>query len=379
MNKAKSKILLISHDATRTGAPILLLNLAKALNDEFEVSFLLKNGGAIQSDFEKQGHTHLVNKKLRKLRGIKLFNKILNRLSVKDEYDLSGINWDSYDIIISNTITNGDILKQIRNVFKGSIVSYIHELEMATKLFTTSANLKSLITHSSAFLVPAQAVKQYLVNGLHIEESKIDILHYYIPADNLTYQENEAHSANFVVGGVGTSDWRKSPDLFVTIAKLLFTKQPEAKISFKWKGASLGNLEMQRLMYDLKKSNLEDKVSFIESSSSVNDFYKTIDLFLLTSREDPYPLVVLEAASHQHPTICFDNTGGAPEFVNAAGAGHVSPYLDLNNAVDQILYYYNNPLQLKLEGDKVKEQVTKTHNSKFYIKEQFKAAVEKLK
>jgi glycosyltransferase involved in cell wall biosynthesis len=378
MSKAKRKILLISHDATRTGAPILLLNLAKALKDDYEVSFLLKNGGAIQGDFEQQGHTVLVKRKLQRYRKIKGFNKIASYFKLADDYDLSGINWESYDIIISNTITNGDILQQIRKTFNGPIFSYVHELEMATRLFTTTAQLQNLIKYSSAFLVPAQAVKQFLITKLGVDESKIALLHYYIPSATGVNQQESKSTDEFIVGGVGTSDWRKSPDLFVTIAKLLFAKQPDAKIKFNWKGASTGNLEMQRLQYDLKKSGLEDKVSFIPSSSSVNDFYKTIDLFLLTSREDPYPLVVLEAASYHHPTICFANTGGAPEFVQAAGAGHISPYLDLNNAVDKILFYYNNQEQLKLEGTQVKKELDETHNSTGYIKAHFEAAIKKL-
>lgn len=56
------KILLISHDATRTGAPILLLNLADALSTDkrFSISFMLKRrDGALIADFEKIGRAHV--------------------------------------------------------------------------------------------------------------------------------------------------------------------------------------------------------------------------------------------------------------------------------------------------------------------------------
>jgi glycosyltransferase involved in cell wall biosynthesis len=378
MQKTKVKLLFISHDATRTGAPILLLNLAKALKDDYEIDFLLKRGGVLESEFKSAGNTYLLKSKLQSFSKYKIVKKIAQRLVTDNGYDLSGINFDLYDVIISNTVTNGDILADIRKTFSGKIISYIHELEMATGFFTTNQQLQNLLKYSSAYLVPARAVKQHLVDNLQIDEKKIDILHYYIPPANVAAAHNQAGKNSFVVGGVGTSDWRKSPDLFITIAGLLFARQPNAKIEFKWKGASPNSLEMQRLNYDLKKSGLQDKVSFISSSASVNDFYEQIDLFLLTSREDPYPLVVLEAAGYNHPTICFDGAGGAPEFVMAAQGGHISPYLNLDDVVTQILVYYNNPDQLKAEGEKVKSKLNETHHNIAYIKTQFETAIKNL-
>jgi glycosyltransferase involved in cell wall biosynthesis len=54
-----------------------------------------------------------------------------------------------------------------------------------------------------------------------------------------------------------------------------------------------------------------------------------MDVFALPSREDPFPLVMLEAATHGLPTVCFAQAGGAPEFVGA-DAGVVVPYLDVD-------------------------------------------------
>jgi hypothetical protein len=53
------------------------------------------------------------------------------------------------------------------------------------------------------------------------------------------------------------------------------------------------------------------------------------DLFCLVSREDPFPLVVLEAAALGKPTVCFQQAGGTPEFC-ALGGGIAVPYLDVD-------------------------------------------------
>jgi len=53
-----------------------------------------------------------------------------------------------------------------------------------------------------------------------------------------------------------------------------------------------------------------------------------MDIFALTSREDPFPLVMLEAAAIKLPMVCFAQSGGGPEFAEIGG-GLVVPYLDV--------------------------------------------------
>jgi glycosyltransferase involved in cell wall biosynthesis len=53
-----------------------------------------------------------------------------------------------------------------------------------------------------------------------------------------------------------------------------------------------------------------------------------MDVFALTSREDPFPLVMLEAGACHVPTVCFARAGGGPEFVVDKPA-LVAPFLDV--------------------------------------------------
>src|SRR5262249_48407495 len=54
------------------------------------------------------------------------------------------------------------------------------------------------------------------------------------------------------------------------------------------------------------------------------------------SREDPFPLVCLEAAALGVPVVCFEGAGGIREFVEN-DAGFVVPYLDVRGAADAIV------------------------------------------
>lgn len=363
----KKTILIISHDCSRTGAPILLLNLAKILKADYDIHFLLKYGGELESKFETIAKTYKLYDSFDK----NYFYRIKNRIIKPKKFNnLKQLSWNNYDLVISNTITNGDLLPTIRKNYRGKIISYIHELEMATNYFTSTQNLNQLIVNSDFYFVPSLAVKNHLLSNLNINVSKIRYLPYYIPDDSKLSIKAKSPTSQFIVGGSGTIDWRKSPDQFINVAISLFKKRPDAHIRFRWKGATDG-IELDRLNYDIRKSNLINKISFTESSNHMDEFFSEIDIFLLTSREDPYPLVVLEAANRHIPTICFEGAGGATEFVNMSDGGATIPYMDTEATAEKILLYFDNYSLRNAKGNNAKIFLANTHQDQKHIKKIF--------
>ena len=374
------KILLISHDATRTGAPILLLNLADALSTDkrFSISFMLKRrDGALIADFEKRGPVYSPEIKVSRLfriPGIKRVIKPRRFSAATLKKALLGV-----DVVISNTITNGDLLPEIRRFYHGPVFSYIHELGMAALAFTNDQDIANLIVHTDRYLAPCYAVKQFLCEKLRIAADTIDILPYYIPPvqapeANRTTPEDLAELPGFVVGGAGTTDWRKGADLFVAVARQLSRTE---NISFRWKGAMAGSQDLKRLEHDIQLAGLTGKVTFLPASPDVDSFFAGIDLFLLTSREDPYPLVMLEAAGHGVPTVCFDGAGGAPEFVEG-DSGSTVAYLELNEMADAITRISRDRKNLRQKGEAARTKVRQRHQHIEPIVAAFETAILKL-
>lgn len=366
------KYLLISHDATRTGAPILLLNLAKLIlkKEPNSVAFLLKNGGVLQPDFIAIGPTYYANQKV--------VHSFFSRFNIHRKTTITDpLFLDQFDYIISNTITNGDILHIIRKNFKGKIVTYIHELEIASKTYTTSNEISVVMESSNSFWVPSTLVKDFIINTFKITTDRIAIMPYSIRASFSEKLKTESHLKPFVVGGCGTVDWRKGPDLFLFVAKRVLEKRQNAKIFFKWVGASNG-IELERLNYQIRKLNIADKIIFETTESDLSYFYNSIDLFLLTSREDPYPLVVLEAASYGVPTLCFDAVCGSKDFINESNGGSIVPFLDIESMADSILHYYDSNELLTLQGTNAKMHLSKTHSDDNYVYSEFKNHLSKI-
>ena len=121
------KILVITHEASFGGAPILLLRLMRLLKDEgYIFNTLVMQDGPLYKEFDAISAQCAVYKKVKKNVRERIKAKVLGNENIPEKL-LEGI-----DCIFSNTIVNGKVLKE-KNVFSSiPVVSYIHELGTST-------------------------------------------------------------------------------------------------------------------------------------------------------------------------------------------------------------------------------------------------------
>ena len=107
------------------------------------------------------------------------------------------------------------------------------------------------------------------------------------------------------------------------------------------------------------------------------DYYEVLNLVALTSREDPFPVAMLEAASSGLPIVCFDNAGGAPEFVQQ-DAGIVVPYIDIERMADACVRILgDDELRMRL-GASAKRKVETFYSPEQQMAKQLKVIEEAL-
>lgn len=370
------KILFISHDATRTGAPTLLLNLIKLLityPDKIQITVIIKNGfnfhNLLINDFEKLCPT-VVWREMQNDFNIKQSFNLAKRISINRKDKTVKKLLKETDYIISNTLTNGDFISYYKENITKPMFCYAHELEIATMSYTSENDLKTVLEKTSYYFSPSNAITSHLIKNLNINNLKIHPLNYFFSPSMPDLNSKRTNSDTFNVGIVGTLDWRKGSDIFSVIVFALFNKYPTAKINFLWKGANLNSIDYKRIIYELKKINYLEKVQFQYSSSEMNQFYESIDVLLLPSKEDPYPLVVLEAANYKKPTICFDKAGGASEFINN-DCGSVIPYLNINLLVEELYSYYLNHSKCQERGNNAFNKYKSRHMNDRIVASQF--------
>lgn len=374
------KILFIGHEASRSGAPILFLRLIKTLKEKFDAEpvILLKKGGALKEKFEGLGETlilrelsedhekYLLLKVVKKLNGL-VFGKQNVYHHNKIKRSLRNV-----DLVFVNTITCGNLLRQLPLATGTKIVTYVHELKVATRSLTNREDVDFLLDKSSIVAVPSKAVHDFLASEYSFDHMKLRYLNYIIPQDEPLATKSELRKKyhlppdNFIVCGCGKVEWRKGTDLFVLAAMRLLEGDSSNKITFIWIGADKDSFEYLLLKEEIDKSELTGHIVFQDVIADASEYIGVSDVFLLSSVEDPYPLVVLEAARHEVPTICFRGSGGATEFVGT-DAGIQAKYLNIDDLAKTLTDLKDHKEKTKALGKMAKNRLAELHQDDVVI------------
>lgn len=356
----ENSILFISHDATRTGAPILLKHHLQGLKKQYpEVGFdiLLKDGGELSAEFEQIAKVLVIPGRSLKTRVLNFIRKGYN------DYDdrAKAIIGKKYKLVYANTVVTSDLLRLAKMGNTGTTtVCHVHELDIAIKQFFGPALFRKAIPYIDHFVAASQAVADILIQNYNIPADKINLHYEHIPVLKTIPQTNGLlKEKGLRICGCGTLDWRKGADLFILAAAQLQKTQPELDFHFYWVGGKKNSVEYEKLMYDIDRLEIGHRVTIIESCPNPLDYIGECDVYLLSSREDPFPLVCLEAASLGKPIICFKRSGGMPEFVDDK-IGWLINYLDLgqlNTLLNELLQMPERNDLLVLKGKAARERV----------------------
>ncbi|MES2517071.1 MAG: glycosyltransferase family 4 protein [Bacteroidota bacterium] len=362
-------ILFVSHDANRAGAQILLLRFLRLLKNtkDFKFSILLKNGGIIEQDFKDIADTYFWETNDG---GESILKKIYRKASANRNNQnklLNVLREQNFDLIVSNTIANGDILPALAQL-NCPIITYVHELEMGIQQYTRPEFFQNVLSLSHSFIACGESVKQNLIENHSVKSTDIKVLPSLLPESALSFdadinkikalrnQYNIPENA-FLVGGIGTVDLRKGVDVFLQVARKLKSRND---IFFLWLGGQ--NTETDYKLFQLDKNRLGlQNVVFQTSVNNPLDYMSSFDVFFVSSREDPYPLVVLEAAMLSKPILCFDKAGGAKDFVEQ-DCGVIIDYLDIDKTAEKIVELKEDTILNKQMGAAGRKKVLTRHN-----------------
>ena len=127
-----------------------------------------------------------------------------------------------------------------------------------------------------------------------------------------------------IVLGVGYADMRKGFDIFLEVAERIGCRK---QTLFVWLGHQDESL-LPKLKPRMTKLINNGKLALPGLVSNTDEYYAAADLYLLTSREDPYPSTVLEALDVGVPVIGFHNVTGVAKLIVENG-GRLVPEFDV--------------------------------------------------
>ncbi len=380
----QKKILFVSHDANRAGSQLLLLQLLRLLKERgVPMHLLLCNGGELESEFEEVvGITRLyknqkvttppfTGKLLRKTNLLKLYEE--RSLQKGNEKIIAELEQQNIGLIFINSIANAgvyyDFLKFLHHL---PLVLFVHELAMSVKIYTHEKYLDFLLRKTDHLIAVSNAVADFYVRKYDFPANRVStftlIDHEHIDQRLLSVQRDILEKTYkipddaIVIGGCGNAEWRKGNDIFNWIASRVIRKTQPLPVYFVWVGAGPQHEIYELIESDIRLMGLSDRIILIPPTPRALDYINRFDVLLLSSREDPYPLVVMEAALQEIPVVCFEDAGGAPELIEG-DAGFVVPYMDISAASDAIIQLILDPSLRNSLGENARKKVLERHNT----------------
>jgi glycosyltransferase involved in cell wall biosynthesis len=366
---ASRGILFVTHDASRTGAPIALLHFLRWFkkNSNRPFSIMLPSDGDLSPAFAELAETWSIDRSHWCPAGMR--TSLLNGLGLGAQarrFEMADIQAFAArcfpGLVYVNSIASANSIDLLRP--ETPVLTHVHELEY---LFRTTASpaLSSLLVQTHQFIACADIVKENLIQQHGIAPERVATVYESIPVDQVrtdrtrqqVFEELRVPDSSTLCIGGGSHNWRKGADLFVQLARIVSQRRPNAY--FVWIGGSAR--DVIEIEHDVRLAGLAENVRFTGAVPRSADYFAAADVFVLTSREDPYPLVCLEAAALAKPIVCFAGAGGMPEFVEE-DCGFVVPYLDLTAMADSIVSLLDSSESRTTLGAAARRKVTERHD-----------------
>lgn len=277
-----------------------------------------------------------------------------------------------FDIVYLNSLPSIGVLPYLPPV--KAVVAHAHELQVAYRTWRSPGQIDDFKNRPDRWIAASDAVRTMLVNEVGLPPDRVATHHEFIDAVGVRdrvidrreiercRQEYRIPDDAAVVVGAGTVDWRKGPDLFVQLAAEV-RRTSRDPVHFVWVGGDLRSTDWERVRSDMDRAGV-DHVHFVGVRPDPFPWFALADVFALTSREDPFPLVALECAALGKPVVTYRN-GGIPELLEAAGPitrRGIIDHLDVRSMAQEVVALLDDEELRRRFGQVVQAQVVSQHD-----------------
>ena len=372
---ALQTVFLVSHEASRTGAPILSLNLAQVLAQKYNVVVLLLGGGALTPAFEATGATVMTASSVRGSSFVAHY--VVTQIC--EQFD--------FEFALVNSIESRPVLTVLAERFVPTI-SLVHEFASYTR---PKEAFREALQWSSEVVFSANVTKENAFSTFpELAEASATVLPQgkcILPPsfadmdaeqrEGLRLQSlirpKDLAPETLIVLGAGFVQLRKGVDLFLECASRVKRQAGARKFRFVWIGSGYdpdGDVTYSVYLQDqIRRADLTDEVVFLGETSAIEAAYEVADLFLLSSRLDPLPNVAIDAMSKGVPVLCFNKTTGIADFLHDVGLGPhcVAGYLDTDDIASKIIGFADSRASILEIGAQCRARAAEYFNMTGYV------------
>jgi glycosyltransferase involved in cell wall biosynthesis len=363
-------ILVVAHDAARAGSQLILLEILEALGElrNLEIFLLMLRGGELESELARHAHTLRLDDLL--IGAGASSRRALERVVA----DLAPRN---PMMALCNTVLSSEAVVVCSRAGL-PVLSMLFELPTSIEETVGGDELLALIGASRRVVVASCFVRESLAQRYAIEPECLTAVH----AGVFNWEGGEGFRQRcretvlaelalpddaFLVLGCGTVHHRKGTDLFVQVARELSAMNGSEMAHFVWIGADQNGPQLRQWCeHDILTAGLGGRVRLIGGRDCADAYFGAADAFALCSREDPFPMVCLEAMARGVPVVAFAGAGGAPEAL-AEGAGIVVPYLDVKAMARELFALSEAPHHRARIGERARQRIETDYRWSRYV------------
>lgn len=336
---SKKRALLLCHEFTMTGAPIVLVSAVQVLKSYgFETIVLGPKIEEAAILYQEQGIVVITNPE-------KLKNSALHGIAL------------CCDFIMANTMVEADAVESL-NQAPVPVLWWLHDAFWGYSL------MQGHYIESVGKNIRIAAVGKHAIAAMHSIRPQFEIeellygLSDFSKEDIKPYDFNTASGETLFVT-VGSLEQRKGQDILAEAISLL-NKEDLAKSRFLFVGRSISQSILDTVL-TLSKA-YPNRVEYIEflTRDQIKSLMQQCDCVVCSSRDDPMPTFVTEGAMFGKPAIVSEHTGTAGLITNGVN-GFVYPNDDPAELARLLQYIIANPEILK----GMREEVRSLYNRRF--------------
>ena len=180
---------------------------------------------------------------------------------------------------------------------------------------------------------------EYFINNLNVDKSKLVNIYNFID-DKLMFKLYPYNIKSKKLISVGRINYAKGYEYLILVAKLVFEKYPD----WQWDIYGDGDKKYKNKIINLIEQNgLQNHVILQGNRSDIYDLYQNYSIYVMTSRYEGLPMVLLEAKAKKLPIVSFDINSGPSDIVRDGIDGFLVKPFDCQNMADKICELIENP------------------------------------
>lgn len=336
-----TRILVVLHGLSLTGAPRLTLDTLQALRHDASLRIVSWEDGPLSDVARRLGPTVV-------LRRDRLAQALPRRLATEHVVEvLTGAGariravkeaarlrrWKPQLVYVSS-VTALPVVRMLR-LSGAPIVLQVHELGSALTWFERTYP-GQILSVPDRYVAVSAAVAHDLIHTLGVPSGAVSVVSPYVlpPVPQALQKPADPDRTPLVVGGAGNPSWTKGIDLWLLAAREAVDRLGVDRLRFVWVGYkdNLAGLQFRTM---ISKLGLDDAVELVPETGRAYEHFARFDMFAMTSWEESASMVVLETMAMGVPVVCFAPTGGPAEEVG--GAGVVIPEISPHRMADAIV------------------------------------------